>query len=131
MDPLTEFRSIARAATNVLSKTHNAPDLVPFGARLVELVNRHPELRGEFENAFVAALDQREDFDLWLLQFCMHALQWPELEEQFINLSRQAIPHDNWNKIQPLQHILDAFEQDWEDAKDLYAEYFFKKSQHE
>jgi hypothetical protein len=127
MQPLIELRIVASEATKVLSETHNAPDLIPFGTRLIDLVNRNPDLRSAFGEAFVSAFDQRQVFDLWLLQFCMHALRWPELQERFNQLSRQAIAEQDWNRIQPLQHVLDAFEQDWEDAQDFYAEYFHAK----
>lgn len=124
METIEHFQLIAKQATDLLAKTFNAPDLLPFGKSMLELVERHPEQRAAFAKEFVAALYQPNDFDPWLLEFCMHALRWPELEAKFNAISCEAVVKNDWNLIQPLQHILDSFEDDWEDAQDFYSEYF-------
>ena len=123
MDALEQFHAIAKSATDRLAETSNAPDLIPYGTAMLELIGKHPEQRPAFVRAFVRGIQNPEEFDPWLIQFCMHALRWPELKKEFNAMSREAVARNDWNLIQPLGHVLDAFEDNWED-RDFYAEYF-------
>lgn len=107
-----------------VAKTFNAPDVVPYGRKIVQLVRQNPDHRADFVKAFVEGVNAPDKCDRWLIEFCMHALRMPEAKLEFEQLSRDAIAKQDWNRIQPLGHILDAFEDDWEDARDVYAEYF-------
>jgi hypothetical protein len=124
MDPIAEFWRISIDATQRVSKTFNAPDVMPYGKQIIQLVELHPDKRQKFVDAFIEGAGSPETCDRWLIEFCMHALRIPEAKLEFERLSREAIAQNNWNKIQPLQHILDAFEDTWEDADDIYADYF-------
>ena len=126
MEPLEHFRDIAKSCAERLGQTFNAPDLIPFGQAILALISKHPELRSAFGHEFVVAIQSPDKFDRWLIEFCMHALRWPELKTEFEKMSAAAIAQNNWNLIQPLQHVLDAFEDNWEDANDLYAEHFLQ-----
>lgn len=128
MEPIENFRSIAQNCTERLGQTFNAPDLIPFGTEILSLISQHPELRSAFGKEFVAGIKCPDKFDRWLIEFCMHALRWPELKAEFEKMSVAAIAQDNWSLIQPLQHVLDAFEDNWEDSTDIYAKYFSQMS---
>lgn len=127
MDPIAQFWNICNEATRHLDETYSASGVIPYGARVLELIEKNEDRRPDFVEAFLDGLDKPDVCDKWLIQFCMHALRWPEAKEKFEELSRQAIEQNNWNRIQPLQHVLDSFEDDWEDARDIYAEYFLCK----
>jgi hypothetical protein len=124
MSTMDEFWSICAEAKLRLDVTFNAPDVVPYGARLVELIQGHLDLRDQFSDALVkAALDQ-ERCDPWVVEFCAHALRWPELRGRFIGLHAKAVREDQWSKEPVLRHICQAFEDDWENARDFYGAYF-------
>jgi hypothetical protein len=125
MQPIDQFQRIARQATSLLSQTSNAPDVVPFGQSLLKLIEDHPDQRRAFGHEFVIGIQNRSEFDPWVMAFCMHALRWPELKVEFEAMSAAAVARNDWNLIQPLGHILDAFEDEWPDAKDFYASYFY------
>ena len=124
MEALEQFRSIAKSATDQLAQTSNAPDVVPYGKAMLELIAKHPEQRQAFGQAFLQGFRSQEEFDPWLIEFCMHALRWPELKNEFTTMSAQAVARKDWTLIPALGHVLDAFEDGWEDARDFYAEYF-------
>jgi hypothetical protein len=128
MNPLQQFRAIAARATEKLNESFNAPDLVPFGQEMLRLIEAHPEHRAAFVREFINSIGQSSTFDPWLVQFCMHALRWNELKEEFSTMRATAVAENNWNLEQPLRKALEAFDDNWEDAKDFYGEYFAPKS---
>ena len=101
MGPLEQFRSIAKGATERLAQTSNAPDLVPYGNAMLELIAKHPEQRQVFGQAFLEGIRSREEFDPWLIEFCMHALRWPELKNEFTAMSAQAVARNDWSSFIP------------------------------
>lgn len=128
MDPIAEFWNICDEATRHLDETYSASGVIPYGARILEVIEKHEDRRADFVQAFVEAIDKPDACDKWLIQFCMHALRWPEAKEKFEEQCRKATEQNNWNRIQPLHHILNSFEDEWDDAKDIYAEYFKRKN---
>jgi hypothetical protein len=124
MSVIAEFWSISSEATKQVAQTFHASDVIPYGRKIVQLVLANPGNRNEFVKAFVEGADAPEKCDRWLIEFCMHALRMPEAKLEFERMNREAVAKQDWNRIQPLGHILDAFEDDWEDAHDIYAEYF-------
>ncbi len=124
MSELAAFWAICAAAKEKLDVTFNAPDLIPYGAKIVDLVVANPDKRGEFIDALVEAALDRERCDPWVVEFCAHALRWPELKTRFIELYRAAVRANDWNKEPVLRHITGAFEDDWENSSDFYSSYF-------
>ena len=121
---LEKFQEISVAAATHLAVTFNAPDVVPFGQSALDLIAAHPEDRPAFARAILAAIDRPDSCDVWFVQFCVHALRWPELKAEFEAMSRTAIASNDWARIQRLGHVLDAFEDSWEDASDFYTAHF-------
>jgi hypothetical protein len=128
MDPIIQFWNICNQATRSLEETYCASGVIPYGTKVLELIEKNENMRSDFVEAFLEGLEKPDVCDKWLIQFCMHALRWPEAKEKFEESSRKAIEQNNWNRIQPLRHILESFEDDWEDAGDIYAEYFARKN---
>jgi hypothetical protein len=126
MNPIDEFWKISSDATKHVGNSFNAPDVIEYGKQIVELVERHQDSHKEFVNAFIEGAVSPDKCDRWLVEFCMHALRLPDAKQEFERMSKEAITKNDWNKIQALQHILDAFEDNWSDASDIYAEYFQK-----
>jgi len=128
MEAIDKFWLIAEAATRKIDETYNAPDVIPFGIQVLELIEANPDNRPDFVEAFIQGFQNASKCDEALIEFCMHSLRWPEAKDRFEVLSREAIAREDWNSVNPLQHILDAFEDDWEDATDFYAGYFGAKN---
>ncbi|WP_144409250.1 hypothetical protein [Pseudoxanthomonas suwonensis] len=122
--PVEQFQEISKAATAHLAITFNAPDVVPFGQAALKLISAYPEERPAFALAFLRGIDTPDACDEWFIQFCVHALRWPELKAQFESMSRDAVVSNDWNRIQRLGHVLDAFEDSWEEAGVFYAAHF-------
>jgi len=58
----------------------------------------------------------------------MHALRWTETKAVLGELCDNAVENNRWDEIQRIQGVLAAFENDWEDATDLYVDYFGAKN---
>jgi len=58
------------------------------------------------------------------VQVCVHALRWPELRSFYEEQSRLAIARNDWSAIADYGKYLNAFEDDWEDARTFYGLYF-------
>ena len=119
-NPLSEFRTLceqAEVAYNC-SESRGTPDLVPYGHRILTLIERHPERRSDFERAFC---------DLWqthigpweLISFCMHTLRWPVVRQFIESAFHDAQQRQDWRSIPIASHILASFNDDWEHA-DLF-----------
>jgi len=121
MNPITQFREIVAAAGKAFRPESGAPEIIPFGAALVELVRANPREREAFEREFMesTAVAPPE-----LLEFCMHALRWESLRTVFRERQDAAIARNDWRSEPYYRHLLEAFDDEWEDATDFYAEYF-------
>lgn len=112
---------LAREAEAKLSVVFDAPEVLPFASAALEIINRHTELRSEFEMAF---LDMPSYAPTEFVEVCMHALRWPKLKQEFEARQRAAIARNDWRIESVYRHYLEAFDDDWEDADDFYAAYF-------
>lgn len=119
-DLLVELASRAEAK---LSEVFDAPAVLPFASEAVDLARTHPDSRQDFENEFAA---MRKLAPVEFVQVCMHALRWASLRTIFEERSRLAIEQNDWSAIADYGKYLDAFEDDWEDARTFYSSYFGK-----
>lgn len=103
----------------------DAPEVLPFAAKAIELIGSFPAMREDFEREFktMRAYAPRE-----FVQVCMHALRWPELRSFFEQQFRLAIVQNDWSAIADYGKYLDAFEDDWEDAGTFYCRYFVESA---
>lgn len=123
MTPSQEFQRVVADAARAFKPESGASEVIPFGAKLVELVLAHPDHRREFEREFISltAVAPPE-----LIEFCMHALRWESLKEYFSQKQGEAITRNDWRAEPYFRHIVASFDDEWEDAKTFYAEYFDK-----
>jgi len=96
LKPSDELVELAKRVEEKLSQSFDAPDVLPFASKAVELVRSFPELRKDFELEFTVmqAYAPRE-----FVQVCKHALRWPELPVFFEEQSRSAIERNDWAAI--------------------------------
>mgnify|MGYP001464030034 CR=1 FL=1 len=125
---VTEFEEIFAEAREKLAITYDQPDLIPYGIRLVALCQSHPQLREEFARTFIRMFFDEARNEVSLIEFAMHALRWPEVKLAFEALSQYAVSKNDWRIINPIGHILDAFEDGWENAQDFYGNYFKQRT---
>lgn len=117
------FHETFEQASKKLDETFNSPDLIPFGEKILKIIESNPSDIHEFEQYFI---------DVWesgrgsheLIAFCMHALKWPNLKSYFQSKHTEAVKTENWRAWHCLEDILEAFDNNWEDAQDFYAGYF-------
>lgn len=120
MSPLDRVTELAKAANVKIYETYNAPDVLPFTSEALDLVRANPELRSEFEEAF---LNMSGYAPSEFVEICMHALRWSKVKQCFEELHRAAIARNDWRAEPVYRHYLEAFEDDWDGAQ-TYAEYF-------
>lgn len=123
MTPLQHFRRLVADAAQALKPDSSTAEIIPFGAELVELVRAHPNKQEEFEWEFISSIGVAPPE---LVEFCMHALRWKSLKEYFGQKQTEAITRNDWRAEPYFRHLLASFDDDWEDAKVFYAEYFSK-----
>lgn len=120
MSPLSEVAQLARDADIKLDETFNSPDVLPFASKALDIIAAHPELQASFEIGFMNLSYKPREF----IEVCMHALRWPRVKAEYERRYRDAVARNDWNAERVYRHCLDAFEPNWEDASDFYAEYF-------
>jgi hypothetical protein len=123
MNAIEKFRQIASEATEAFKPESGAPEIIPYGAAIVQLVRSYPEQQKFFEAEFIALTKTAPPE---LLEFCMHALRWDSLHQYFKQRHNEAVSRNDWRAEPCYRHIVEAFEENWEDATDFYADYFKK-----
>ena len=123
--PIQQLEQLARDAAAKLTETFNAPDVLPFASKAIEMIEAHPSLQSDFEQAFLAMTPYAPSE---FIQVCMHAFRWPTVKKEFEVRCRAAVMRNDWRAEPVYRHILDAFEPDWEDAQDFYLSYFKQRA---
>lgn len=121
MTAVANLISLAKAAEAHIGTSFNAPDVLPYAADALTLIAANPDLRAEFESEFLAMHSYAPSE---FVEVCMHALRWPDVRKEFEKRQREAIEKNDWRSEPVYRHYLEAFEDDWEDAKDFYAGFF-------
>jgi hypothetical protein len=121
MEPLSEVIQLAKEAEARIDQTFNAPDVLPFATKALEIIASHPELREAFELEF---MDMHSYAPKEFVQICIHALMWPKMKVEFETRHRDAVARNDWRSEPVYRHYLEAFDVDWEDASDFYGDYF-------
>ncbi|WP_230969745.1 hypothetical protein [Nitrogeniibacter aestuarii] len=118
-----DFERLAYEASAEVERTGNISSIVPFCTGMLDLIKRNPALRSEFCEA-IKRLWYSKKVEEGLIELCCHALQWHELKRDFAEALVEAEKNGPWNDRQYLGRVVEAFDSDWEDAKDFYADYF-------
>lgn len=117
------FIETFRQAGQKLDESFNFPDIIPYGRKLIEIIEKNESKTAEFEQIFIH-IWEHEQGPNELIAFCMHKLKWDSLQKYFRAKHEEALRNENWRAWHCLEDILDAFNDSWEDAQDFYAEYF-------
>lgn len=123
MDVFLQFERLAIEATSAVDKTGNISRIVPYCSEILDLIDSYSSLRAEFVEA-IKKLWLSRKIENGVIEFLCHVLQWQELKQFFSVACRTAKLNESWDEWQGLKHIVEAFEPDWEDAKDFYVSYF-------
>ena len=127
MEASTQIKEIMNSAKLAYDKSCNAPDLVPYGKEIIDLINNDQGDQSQYIFIFKQAWEQ-----CWgpfeLIAFCMHTLRWPELKNYFDSLYKQSVATEDWRAEPCLREIVEAFESNWENAIDFYGAYFEQKT---
>jgi hypothetical protein len=123
MNVISEFERLAREATIEVDETGNVSCIVPYCSEMLGLINNHVKMRPEFFES-IKRLWHSKKIEGGVIELCCHVLQWQELKDYFVIAFNEAKKTESWNDWQKLSHVVQAIEQDWEDAKDFYASYF-------
>ncbi|WP_027469771.1 hypothetical protein [Deefgea rivuli] len=120
MDAIEKIQELARDADIAITESANVATAIPFCIEALTIINGHPHLRTQF----VGALTQINypEFP----SICIHALRWPELKVAFEEKYSKAVSMNDWRGESAIRPILEAFDDDWSDAKDFYCELFSK-----
>ncbi len=121
MNPVEHVIQLAKEAEAKLSSSFNAPDVLPFAIEALESIAAHPDMKVEFERAF---LEMPAYAPTEFVEVCMHALRWETVKAEYERRCRSAVARNDWRTEPVYRHYLEAFEDDWEDADDFYAAYF-------
>ena len=80
------------------------------------------ELKSQFEKAFIELSKKGPEFPWELISFCMHTFKWESLKNNFESLLNEAKTNNDLRAQPILIHILESFEDTWEDI-DLHPYY--------
>ena len=121
MNVVDSFRKIVSDAKETFLPESGTEEIIPYGIALVRLAETHPEQRAVFQQEFVAASHTAPPE---LIEFCMHALRWDSLRIYFQQCHSDAVARNDWRAEPFYRHLVDSFEDTWEDAKTFYVSYF-------
>lgn len=121
MNPLLQLFQLAKEADAKLNITFNAPDVLPYAIEALEIIASHPELRAEFEQAF---LEMPNHAPTEFIEVCMHELRWGTVMTEYERRYRSAVDRNDWSVEPVYRHYLESFEDGWENADDFYSSYF-------
>ncbi|MDX1353217.1 MAG: hypothetical protein R3254_09405 [Thiomicrorhabdus sp.] len=123
MNELERFKELARSAVTEVDRTGNISSIIPICSSMLEIIRSSDKSQKVFAELIIELWNSRS-IENGVIEFCCHALKWPRLKDYFSNEFIKAKEESRWDDWQYLRHIVEAFEDDWEDAKDFYAAYF-------
>ena len=120
MSPIEQIRELKRQADLANSESFDQASIIPFASHALQIISRYPELQDSIESVL---LERPVSWEF--VSFCAHCLRWPSLKGRVERMHREAISSNDWRAQSCLAPILDAFDDDWEDAHVIYKSYFF------
>ncbi len=118
-----KLRAIFRKSEDRLGSKDSLgnPDLVPFCHDIVRIYNLSDTNKEEFEHVFI------EDFDIFnecpweLTQLCMHHLKLSKYRTHLETKLKEAKCKSDWRAIPVINHILDSYQDNWDDKELFYG----------
>ena len=125
MDAIKAFQKIVGEAIAAEKADPYGWDLISFGSALIDIARQNPGCKSDFVDEFNAMI-VADDFGPGgpFVEFCMHALRWDEVRNFIEELHIAAISKPDWRAEPYYRHLSEAFEDEWDDANDIYASYF-------
>ena len=109
---MRQFEQLTHEANEVLNKTFDCRKVEPIYIEILNLIKENPRYHNQFVTALLSILSSGKA--PWeLIQFCMRELQWPEIKNSIFAELEGA---KDWRVISVLNHILEVYESEWEDA---------------
>lgn len=90
-------------------------EIIPQCIEMVRIIQNHPDLRGEFVNAF-KEMWHSADYGWEPIMFCMRVLCWKEIQEYFRDIHSQSIASNDFRAEPCVRGILEAYEEFWDSA---------------
>ena len=110
--PLQEFFALAKHAAQIETDISGGPVEPSFEAVLDYVIAR-PNSRSEFATAFLELALDPDKAPPELVEFCMHALRWPEVRQAI----KDRLEHETSGRVRHVLMGIDlAFSDDWYDA---------------
>jgi hypothetical protein len=99
--------------------TYSYRDIEQHLIDLLRFLEFNMNWRADLEPVLIEIIDTSPDGVVQILEFTMHTLRWDGVQRALENL-RDTTP--SWNEKRSAERILEAWDDDWEDA-DLYDYY--------
>lgn len=119
-DPVAEFIEVVQEVLATAEETYGAEELEPGLERALAILQRNPELRGEFESRVIALIDFPKEGVVEMVSFLMYVLRWGAVREAVEERIRH--PRGDVSNIRLYEAMLDAFSDSWRD-RDLFARF--------
>lgn len=110
-----ELAYLLRAAHRACEEGPSTSDFEAEVAAVVDYIQANPECREAASRLFIEQV-QRSAGCIEVLEYCMHELRWPEVEEA---VRDHLAASEDWRVKTALAGVLAAFADDWPDA-DMY-----------
>ncbi len=118
MDPVARLGELANALSS--REIFGADEVLPFAVEAIEVMRANPERTADFEREFLRMPGYAPPE---FIEICMHA-RWQTVKTAFISAHSAAVASNDWRREPVYRSYLEAFEDDWDDASDFYADYF-------
>ena len=114
-----ELRQYIATIERISRVTYSYSDIEQQLIDLLRFLESNMNWRADLEPVLMEIVGTSPDGVVQILEFTMHTLRWDGVHRALENL-RDTTP--NWNEKRTAERILEAWEDDWEDA-DLYDYY--------
>jgi hypothetical protein len=117
-----DFIRVCNIVREKESKTFGANEIENELLDVLNFIKSNKEIEGEMKLFFVKIIEERKDYPIALITFCIRELQWPEIKEATISERNKT---DDWRIISLFNDILKVYEDEWDDAE--FYEYYSPK----
>ncbi|GAA3246802.1 hypothetical protein GCM10020256_74670 [Streptomyces thermocoprophilus] len=119
-DPVAEFMQVVEGVLATAEETCGVEELEPGLERALAILQKNPELRGQFESRVIALIDSLQEGVVEMVSFLMHVLRWETVREAVEERIRH--PRGDVSNIRLYEAMVDAFSDSWRD-RDLFARF--------
>ncbi len=114
MGATEQLAALASKAEDALARAGSTLVLEPYVVAALDLAKGNPDDRADLAGAFISLTTAGGPWEF--VAACMHALRWTEVRVAIAGHLDEAIRRDDWRAIPVLRSVVEAFENEWEDA---------------